>query len=122
VLGRELIYSNVDISKPGTVPTQAKIRQYLAAIEKLTMLLQKFEDVESVAKLEQCCERLGGLLEGLGMDGKGDNIKCTLSDQHTPTLLMHWGRLCSCSSTGFSPSGIRGMHRPPPQFAVGSHL
>jgi hypothetical protein len=64
-----------ELGRPGTVPSQGKIRQYRSGLEKWAGLLRKYGDEESSAHLQQCQERLQGLLEGLGLNQDGENVK-----------------------------------------------
>lgn len=66
---------DVELSAPGKVPTQAKIRQYLAAVNKVTLLLQKYGDSASIAKMELARERISGIAESIGLDETGENSK-----------------------------------------------
>jgi hypothetical protein len=55
---------------------------YLARVEKLLLLLQRYGDVESTSRIELARGQLQDMLAGLGMDERGGSLMSKSSDVH----------------------------------------
>lgn len=61
----------VKAAEQNTRPSQAQIRTWLKEFEALTRILKIFWDKDSVATLEFQRQKVGDIMDALGMDARG---------------------------------------------------
>lgn len=58
-------------AEPNKYPSQAQMRSWLSNSEALSKILKRFWDKDSVATLDLQRQKLGDIMDALGMDAKG---------------------------------------------------